>query len=201
MNKQAVTWGIAGLLVGVLLSQFFISGNRDAGMMRGGVVMGSIDAHFIEQMIPHHQDAITMAELAKQRAKRPEIKQLADAIIVAQAGEIDQMKVWYKAWFNKEVPEVGFMGGHTKGMMHGQGGMMMGGIMGSSSDTDALKNAADFDKAFIGEMIPHHQMAVMMAQMLKASTERAEMIKLADDIIKAQTEEINQMRAWYEQWQ
>jgi uncharacterized protein (DUF305 family) len=63
-----------------------------------------------------------------------------------------------------------------------------------------LEQAADFDKAFIEEMIPHHQMAVMMASMLKAGSQRPEMQKLADDIILAQTAEIDQMRQWYQVW-
>ena len=62
------------------------------------------------------------------------------------------------------------------------------------------KNALNFDKKFIEEMIPHHQMAVMMAEMLKSGTQREEMRKLADDIIKAQTEEIEMMREWYSDW-
>ena len=49
-------------------------------------------------------------------------------------------------------------------------------------------------------MIPHHQMAVMMANMLASSTNRPEMKKLAQDIIIAQTKEINQMREWYKAW-
>ncbi|NDD22160.1 MAG: DUF305 domain-containing protein, partial [Synechococcaceae bacterium WBA_3_309] len=45
----------------------------------GGGAMGqlSADARFIVMMIPHHQGAIAMAELAPSRARRPEIKALA----------------------------------------------------------------------------------------------------------------------------
>jgi len=82
------------------------------------------------------------------------------------------------------------------GGMMSQGGMHMG----STQDIDALKNATDFDKEFIEQMIPHHQMAVMMASMLKNGTNRPEMQKLADDIIAAQTREIDQMRAWLKTW-
>ena len=50
-------------------------------------------------------------------------------------------------------------------------------------------------------MIPHHQMAVMMASMLEDGTTRSEMKKLADDIITAQTDEIDQMRGWLKEWE
>ncbi len=56
------------------------------------------DIRFIDAMIPHHESAIAMAQMAKQRAEKPEIKQLADAIIQVQTAEIEQMKRWRAAW-------------------------------------------------------------------------------------------------------
>ena len=49
-------------------------------------------------------------------------------------------------------------------------------------------------------MIPHHQMAIMMATMLLQGTERGEMKALAQAIINAQSKEIDQMRSWYRSW-
>ena len=83
---------IIGLIVGVFLAQNAVNYNQ-TGMMR---MMGmrfqnnitsssTIDAHFIEQMIPHHEDAITMAKLALNRAKRQEVKTLAQDIINSQS--------------------------------------------------------------------------------------------------------------------
>jgi len=74
------------------------------------------------------------------------------------------------------------------------------GMMGDETDMTRLEQSADFDRAFIEEMIPHHQMAVMMANMLKNGNNRPEMQRLADDIINAQTAEISQMRSWYSEW-
>jgi len=45
-------------------------------------------------------------------------------------------------------------------------------------------------------MIPHHQMAVVMAKMLEQASTRSEMKKLARDIITAQTKEIEMMNQW-----
>lgn len=212
MQNQAVLYGIIGLLIGVFLTIFVASNavnsnNQGVMQMMGmrqmmnqannqGTMMGNIDRHFIEQMIPHHEDAITMAKLAQTKAQKPEIKQLAENIIVSQGKEIDQMKSWYKDWFGTDVPkDTSVMG------IHGMGsGRMHMGMMGDETDLESLKNASNFDKAFIEEMIPHHQMAIMMAQMLKNTTNRDEMRKLADDIITAQTKEINDMRNWYEAW-
>jgi uncharacterized protein (DUF305 family) len=172
-------------------------GNNSATDQRGNgniQVAGTIDKHFIEQMIPHHEGAISMATLAIEKAKRPEIKALAQAIISAQESENQQMKSWYKDWFGNTVPKSssGMMG---RGMMS-QSGMHMGG----QEDISVLENAADFDKAFIEQMIPHHQMAVMMANMLESGTSRREMQQFAKNIIESQSKEIEQMQDWYAEW-
>src|SRR3989344_815843 len=156
MTKETVILIIMGLVLGVLISPVFTP-----IMPWGGRTMGSqIDSHFIEQMIPHHEDAITMANLALTRAEHPEIKILADNIIKAQSEEIDQMKEWYQSWFGNDVSNI------SSSMGQGMGMMMNGGMMGNETDTKTLENAKPFDKEFIEQMIPHHQMAVMMAQML-----------------------------------
>ena len=163
------------------------------GDSRVGGQASMVDQHFIEQMIPHHEDAITMAKTALEKAGHQEIKTLAQYIIKAQTAENEQMKKWYKDWFSKEVPDTFSAVGMGSTMMHG-------GMMGDGTDVDRLETAQPFDKAFIEEMISHHQMAIMMAQMLERTTERSEMKKLAADIIHAQTNEINQMREWYRNW-
>ncbi|HEY4515339.1 MAG TPA: DUF305 domain-containing protein [Candidatus Paceibacterota bacterium] len=183
MNKNIIT----ALIVGVVVGGFAWQGLRPAV----SVNQGSIDRHFIEQMIPHHDDAITMAELALEKATKPEIKALASAIITAQTKENNQMRAWYKDWYGMDVPA-------TNTSMKGHGNMH-GGMMSGDTDFSNLETSTDFDRDFIREMIPHHQMAVMMASMLIGSTERPEMKKLGNDIIAAQTREIEQMRGWYTQ--
>lgn len=161
----------------------------------GSFTTSNIDRHFIEQMIPHHEGAIEMAKLAQERSKRPQVLTLASAIIKSQSGEITQMQSWYQDWYGGDVPVDSSIGmGMGRGMMHGG---MMG---GQTADIEALKTAPDFDKAFLEEMIPHHQMAVMMAQMLLSGTGRSEMKQLGQDIIEAQEAEIEQMRSWLRGW-
>ena len=154
-------------------------------------MMGTIDKHFIEQMIPHHDGAVAMAKLALEKSKRSEIKTLATAIVDSQTKEINDMQGWYKNWFGKEVPE-GSMGG---GMMS-VSGMHMGG----QEDMKALETATDFDKVFLESMIPHHQLALMMVQMLEAGTNRPEMAELAKNITASQSQEIKDMQGWYKEW-
>lgn len=205
MNKQ-IWFGIGGIAIGVIITLLVSSTGQYGSMMWGANnlsnttsgrtvgMMNNIDEHFIEQMIPHHDGAIAMAEVALTKATHPEIKILAGAIVEAQEIEIKDMQSWYKNWFSKDVSKTNtsMMGG---GMMS-QGGMHMGGI----EDMQTLENAKDFDKAFIESMIPHHQLAIMMAQMLKSGTTRPEMQTLANNIIKSQSKEIEQMQGWYQSW-
>lgn len=56
------------------------------------------DRAFIEQMIPHHESAVAMAQLIAERSSHEEVKELGNEIISAQKGEINRMKAWYTAW-------------------------------------------------------------------------------------------------------
>jgi uncharacterized protein (DUF305 family) len=89
----------------------------------------------------------------------------------------------------------GGMGGHA---MHG--GMGMGGMMDMMTASLEGKRDAEFDKAFLDEMIVHHEGAVVMARMVLEQTSRAELRALAQEIITAQEREIAQMKAWRSAW-
>jgi uncharacterized protein (DUF305 family) len=57
------------------------------------------DEAFLETMIPHHQGAVQMAQLALTSSKRPEIIKLAQDIIDSQEKEIQTMRTWQRSWF------------------------------------------------------------------------------------------------------
>ncbi len=69
---------------------------------------------------------------------------------------------------------------------------MMSGLAGKTGD--------DFDKAFLAEMIVHHEGAIVMAEALLKNTQRPELVKLGNDIIKAQTGEVSMMKEWLGEW-
>lgn len=206
LNSGPFVYIILGVLAGTIITSVFLSPNR-SGYGGPGYMMNSwnktssnsnIDRHFIEQMIPHHEDAITMANSAIKKSKKPEIKTLAQNILKSQGDEIAQMTQWYGEWFGEAVPSGTTQMG-THGMM-GSGSSMHMGLLGNETDILSLDSAPDFDKEFIRQMIPHHQMAVMMATMLENSTDKSEMKQLAKNIITAQNKEIADMRAWYSSW-
>ena len=151
----------------------------------------SADAHFIVMMIPHHDGAIAMAELALTRARHPELKALAERIKTSQTKENAQMRQWYQQWFGGPVPA-------WSGAGHGMGMRM--GMPGMGTSLGALKQAQDFDRAFLEQMIAHHRMGVMMASHAQWGTVHPELRELEAAMVRVQSQEIAQMERWYQQW-
>jgi uncharacterized protein (DUF305 family) len=170
------------------------------GVDRGAMPMGqrSADAHFIVMMIPHHEGAIAMAELALQRSRRPEIRGLAERIRTSQSQENAQMRRWYRQWYGSDVPTWPGQGMGMRGGM-GMGAMGMG-MPGFSTSLDSLRTAPDFDRAFLEQMIAHHRMGVMMASHAQWGTVHPELRELEAAMVRVQREEIEQMARWYQQW-
>jgi len=148
------------------------------------------DPMFTAQMIPHHQAAIDMAELAPTRAEHPEVKTLAAAIASAQASEIALMKKVGKE--NSWDPNAKMQHSGSDGMSQHEMGMDM--------DVSKLKTAKPFDKAFIEMMVPHHEGAITMAKHELSRGSDSQIQALAERIIASQTLQIKQMKQWYQEW-
>jgi uncharacterized protein (DUF305 family) len=133
------------------------------------------DINFAEMMIPHHEQAIEMSDIAFKNTTNPEVLQLAQEIKDAQAPEIDLMKSW---------PGV---------MESTHAGHMMDGML-SDDELDALRKArdAEFDRLFLQGMIKHHQGAIDMALDVKESKNQV-VADLSAAIIKQQEIEISAM--------
>lgn len=200
MRNRSVLWGVvciaAGVVIAIAVSVVWGLGAWGSGDDVPAGASTTMERHFLEQMIPHHEDAVAMAEMALTRAEHPELRQLAETIIRDQTREIEQMRAWYLSWYGVEAPSYGR--DDRRGRMGG--GPMMGGMMDDSADLEILEAAPVFDKEFIEQMIPHHQMGVMMARMVLSRSDRPEIEDLARAIITTQTAEIEQMRDWYQIW-
>ncbi|MCA1728389.1 MAG: DUF305 domain-containing protein [Actinobacteria bacterium] len=167
------------------------SGGMDSGAMGASeLVMENgkySDERFIDAMVPHHQGAIDMAQVALQNAQHPEIQQLAQNIIADQQAEIDELKsIKQQEYGTSEVP-----------MEMSSDEMKM---MGTMQDPSELANEDPFDKAFIDAMIPHHESAIEMAQVAQENTDDPEIRKLAQGIVDAQQAEIQEMTDWRAEW-
>ncbi|MEV7168419.1 DUF305 domain-containing protein [Streptomyces sp. NPDC093224] len=144
------------------------------------------DTAFAQGMIPHHRQAVEMAELASTRAGSAEVKKLADEIRKAQDPEIRMLSGWLTAW-GEQVPAEG-SGDHSA---HGDGaaGMM------SAQEMDGLKAASGgaFDTAFMELMIKHHEGAVAMARTEQAQGSFPAARTMAETIVSTQSAEIAHM--------
>ena len=146
------------------------------------------DVSFAQQMIPHHQQAVEMADLALTRETSPEVKKLAEQIKAAQGPEIEMMSMWLQSW---GAPME--MGEDHSG--HDMGGMDMSGMM-SDEDMQALADAqgAEFDRMWLEMMIAHHQGAISMAEQVKGASSNADVTSLAGAVMTGQAEEIDTMQ-------
>ena len=159
-----------------------------SGVMSMGAEANAADISFAQLMIPHHQQALDMAEMALAQAESPEVLELAAQIQAAQDPEIQMMSGWLQEWGAPMKME----DDHGS---HDMGGMTMSGMM-SDEDMQALADAtgADFDRMWLEMMIAHHEGAIVMADQVKAESSNANVITLADAVISGQAAEIATMQ-------
>lgn len=144
------------------------------------------DVLFAQLMIPHHQQAVELADMVPERSTSPEVIGLAAKIAAAQQPEIDTMKAQLKQW-----------GADPATMQHesGHAGLSMEGMV---DDTTMLNlrglKGTDFDILWLTSMIGHHQGAIEMAKVESEAGKSPEMMALARSIITAQQAEIDQMK-------
>ncbi|HZS20265.1 MAG TPA: DUF305 domain-containing protein [Pseudonocardiaceae bacterium] len=135
------------------------------------------DVVFLQNMIPHHQQAVMMSQMALTHATTPQVKDLATRIQAAQQSEIEQMRRLLATWGIPANPSgIGPMGG----MGPGQGPGMMSGTT--------------YDRTFLQNMIVHHQSAIEMSQTELAQGSNPETRQLAEKIITSQQAEIKEMQ-------
>lgn len=155
-----------------------------SGAQAGQGDHNAADVAFAQGMIPHHRQAVEMADLAATRASSVQVKKLAEEIKQAQDPEIRTMSGWLRSW-GEDVPQPGTdHSGH-----HGMPGMM------TDADMAKLEKASGkaFDTAFLELMIKHHEGAVDMAETEKSKGADKDAKALAGRIITSQSAEITRM--------
>ncbi len=146
------------------------------------------DVTFLQSMIPHHEQAIEMAEMALDPATSagPQVTALAKRIEAAQDPEITQMRAWLTAW-GKPL-QMDTSDGHDMSAMDG---------MMSDTEMKALGAATGtaFDDLWLQMMVEHHEGAITMAKTVKSEGTDPDVARLADEVIDAQEGEIAEMTA------
>jgi uncharacterized protein (DUF305 family) len=148
------------------------------------------DVEFATDMIPHHEQAVQMSQMASNQAQSAEVKNLADDIAAAQGPEIDTMTQWLKDW-GQDAPSDHM---DHEDMGHGSSDELPG--MMDADDMGKLGRAhgGDWDHMFLTMMIDHHEGAIEMAKTEQADGQNADAVALAKKIEAAQTTEIAQMK-------
>lgn len=142
------------------------------------------DVTFATEMIPHHQQATQMADMAAVHATNAQVKTLAVQIKAAQTPEITTMQGWLKAW-GAPLPDASA----------GMSGMDMGSTMMSADEMAQLDKAtgAAFDRMWLQMMTKHHEGAIMMAKAELSAGSSTDAKTLAQNIIDSQSKEIATM--------
>jgi len=164
------------------------TGSRESSESGGGGPwssdeFGRRDIMFALMMIPHHQQAVDMSELALDRSSDPDVRALAEQIRDAQSPEIEQMQGWL------DKAGAGSLSDRDISDM----GMGMG--MLDDDELAALENAtgSEFDRLWLEGMIEHHEGAIRMTRMIRDS-DNPEVRSLAEAIVTSQKAEIDRMK-------
>lgn len=149
------------------------------------------DVRFMQDMIPHHNQAVQMAALVAERSNNPELTDIAGRIDASQADEISFMREWLSSR-GETVPEA--TAHHAMHMSHDMAGMA------SPEDMAKLAEAqsTEFDRLFLSLMIAHHEGAVTMVEELlemPGSAYDPVLLDFTSDIVADQTSEIERMNS------
>lgn len=149
-------------------------------LAQGATEFSADDLMYAQMMIPHHEQAVEMAELASTRTSNVEVLAVAKKIKSAQAPEIAVMAAW--------------LGGKAS-ELHSGHEMPMNGML-TGAQFEKLKNAVDaeFDSLFVKYMIAHHEGAIEMTQGI-LSSENIIVKKFGEKVVKDQTKEIKELKA------
>jgi len=150
----------------------------------GPSAAGRFEVEWMSSKIPHHEDAVEMADACLQAGVRPALATFCEGIRTAQTTEIGWMIGWLQEWYG--VASTGNGGGRGVG---GMGGADLGTLRGT-----------EFERAFLAAMIPHHAMAVHVSQPCVVRATHAELAELCASIVETQSAEIGQMQAWRCEW-
>ncbi len=156
------------------------AGTTSSSTADGTTTASSGDVEFAQMMIPHHEQAVEMADVALGNdTASHDVKALAAQIKAAQDPEIQTMKGWLAQW----------------GASESSGQMDHGGMM-SDDDMSSLMGASgpEFNQMWLTMMIEHHEGAVEMAQDVLATTSNPEVEKLATAVVEGQEKEITTMK-------
>jgi uncharacterized protein (DUF305 family) len=161
----------------------------------------AVDVGFAQDMAVHHDQAVLMAGIARDRASAP-VRGVASTIEVGQASEAGTLRGWLTLWGRPTLPSREPMTWMAKAHDHAMGASQRGDSevmpgMATMGQVDRLRNLAGaaFDREFARLMIRHHEGGILMAQQAVRRAALATTRDFATLVIVGQTQEIAELRA------
>ncbi|WP_055589476.1 DUF305 domain-containing protein [Peterkaempfera griseoplana] len=196
----AVVAGFAALCVGALALVIGTSGGSpavagDRASAAAAPADGSPEAGFARDMSVHHQQAVNMSFIVRDRTQDPEVRLLAFDIINTQANQRGMMSGWLDQWGlaqTSTAKPMAWMGMGDDYQAH-DGSLMPG--MATNAQLDQLRKASGkaAEVLYLQLMIEHHKGGVHMAQGYVAMSHNAVEKRLAQTMVAGQTSEIKLM--------
>lgn len=134
----------------------------------------SYDAQFLDRMIKHHQDGISMAKMAQQKSQSQELKDMTQKMISDQQKKLTQMQQWRNDLYSN-VPKVKEMGPAL-----------------DMSELQASRGKV-FDDKFLSKMSEHHEMGVKMFEEARVKASNQNIRNFANEGARQQSMEIQRM--------
>ena len=168
---------VIGIGAGYLIAPEYAMAGYEAKQMADlGKADKYVDLRYLNAMIAHHGGAIILAQQAKEKTKRPEIKKLAEDILAGEPKAIAELYQWKKDWYkdirkvsDKAVPNLG-------------------------------EYDENFDLRFLNALIAHHEEGIVMAKEIRLKSTRAEVLSNADAVIEFLTGGLTMLKEWRTEW-
>jgi uncharacterized protein (DUF305 family) len=168
---------VIGIGAGYLIApEYAMAGYETKQMADLGKADKYVDLRYLNAMIAHHGGAIILAQQAKEKTQRPEIKKLAEDILAGEPLAIAELYQWKKDWY-KDIRKVG---------------------------AKAVPNLGEYDEnfdlRFLNALITHHEEGIVMAKEIRLKSTRAQVLNNADAVIEFLTGGITMLKEWRTEW-
>ncbi len=153
-----VTGTVLGIAFGYYITPEYRLSMYEKNNMSLGQADRTFDLRYINAMIAHHRGAMLLAEQLSKNTSRPEMKTLAQNILVDEPKAIDELYTWKKEWYSD-----------TKTVRDP--------IVANLGPADEK-----FDLRFLNAIIAHHEAGIVMTKETREKSSRAEILNNADAV-------------------
>jgi uncharacterized protein (DUF305 family) len=167
---------VLGLVGGYFVSPSYQQTMYDKEDMGFGKADRFVDLRYINQMVAHHRGAMLLAEQIQNKTARPELKELATAILVGEPKLIDELYGWKRDWYkdNRQVKDP---------------------VIANLGPADEK-----VDLRFLNALIAHHESGIEMTKEIRIKSSSAEILNNADAVENFLSNSLTTLKGWRKEW-